>query len=122
MDFSTFDIRLHAESGNMEPLARHIEAGGHLCPGLRKILAAQLRGEMKYRRRSWAQQRLEDRIVLAVYGIRLMERERIGKCSEYRAAQIYLDRHPDMNPETLKTYLRNVRRRHRVKKAPQSSP
>ncbi len=40
MDFATLDSLSHAMTGNLEPLAKHIEAGGYICQRLGSFLPA----------------------------------------------------------------------------------
>lgn len=57
-DIEEVGALLHAESGDLEPLAKYIERGGAIGPETRRFLVAHLRGEIPKRRglkRTWAQ-------------------------------------------------------------------
>lgn len=108
IDLATIGIMLHAESGNLEPLAKHIEAGRPLTPEMRTLAAAVLRGERPKPRskRTWSQIQIEMRHVRCVRYIQ--ERD---ACSQHRAIEKYLECERGIQRATLRTYLRNAKAR-----------
>lgn len=109
MDFSTMDILAHAETGNIEPLARHLEDGGDIGVSMRKFLAAHLRGELDIRpgnKRTLSQIEMECAVCLDI-----IYKMQMHDCSEYRAIEMYLDENPKANRETVRGYLKKQRRR-----------
>ncbi|AKM09319.1 hypothetical protein [Croceicoccus naphthovorans] len=93
-----------AKLGETEHLARHIEAGGVIDDAIRIFLAAHLRGEIKRRpgnQRTASQIRREVNIAHEVYTVA----KHFG-VSRYRAAEAYLFLNPEINEETLKSYLK----------------
>ncbi|HDR28859.1 hypothetical protein [Rhodovulum sp.] len=109
VDFAIIDILWRAMDGEVEPMAKHIEAGGDLPPDFRAFLAAHLRNELPKRpgnKRTFSQVQMEAGIVSQIRYIM-----RIMGCSAYKAQKLYLQMHPSMNEETLKTYWKKSRRR-----------
>jgi hypothetical protein len=134
-------LLLHAEGGEIEPLAKHIEEGGALGPDTRKWLADHLRGRHPKKpgiKRLWSQVEREMKVASHIrhiqdqwwiydainkYGLeyckeQLADEDKYLKLrneyrepiKENRALSIYLDAHPDMNRETIRAYLRNVKK------------
>lgn len=105
------ELTAHARSGKMDPLAKHIEGGGNLDGQTRDFLAAFLRGDVKFKRgnrRTFAQYNRELKVVDAVQSLQIHEAMvRGARGSRARAIAQYLDRHPNMNAETLKGYLKH---------------
>jgi hypothetical protein len=98
---------LAAEEGNSEPLAELIEREGCLAtPEAREYVAARLRGEKKKRgnKRTLGQIKMELNLLQE---IRMIEKD-LG-CTEYKAIKVYLASHPDMNEDSLKTYLKRAK-------------
>lgn len=101
----------HAQTGNLEPLARHIESGGPISAGMRAFLAAHLRDQLPKKRgnkRTFSQIEMEARILIELHMIQIFERVTANK-----ALDIFLDRQPDLNRETVKGYLRKSKARRR---------
>jgi hypothetical protein len=99
----------HAMTGNFEPLARHIESGGRISPGMRKFLAEHLRGEFPRQpgnKRTYAQMEMESRILTQISLIQILE-----GVTENKALSILLDRKPDLNRDTVKGYIRKNKMR-----------
>jgi hypothetical protein len=96
-----------AEDGNPEPLATFVEEHGTLATlEGRRFVAARLRGEPLKRGAKRTVHSMADQIALLAV-IRDIQRE--SDCSEYRATQIYLDRHPDKNPETVASDIKRAK-------------
>ena len=71
LTIADIDMAGHGESGNSEPLARHIEAGGNLGPQSRRTLVRILRGELRFSRgarRTYAQALADMRVTEEVRG------------------------------------------------------
>ena len=118
-DSDTFDLATHhvlraLKQGDVEPLARHLEEGGYLCQTLRDFLAASVRREIEYARgnkRTLAQMQKEDKHLLEIALIRADAAADGQLISEHAAMKKYLERHPEMNEETLKGYVRKSKSR-----------
>lgn len=110
VDLALLDLTAHAMSGNLEPLAQHIESGGNLDRPTREFLAAYLRGEIKFKRgnrRTYFQEAKEQRAVSYVRSLRFHYAVLHGsRGSLARAVRTFLDKHPEMSEETLKTYMK----------------
>jgi hypothetical protein len=134
-------ILLHAEGGEIEPLARYIENGGTLGPSVRRWLADHLRGKHPKKRgnkRLWSQIERELRVTARIRGIQhndgkcALEFRRLvaqgvdlreidpeylwnlrGPISENKAIDLFLETNPDMSRETVRTYLRKEKERQR---------
>lgn len=118
VDFSTLDLLSHAMSGNVAPLAKHIEAGGHICPATRQFLASYLRGEVKHprgNRRTYAKIVQDAQIAGQIMFLRRVlgrsRGERLLLASEEKAKNAFIDLNPEMNSDTLKTILRRAKGR-----------
>lgn len=101
---------LQAYSGNFEPLARYLEAGGELKGGMREFLIALLRDQIRFKRgnrRTFAQRQLDRQI-----GEEISLFEDALGLGRSEAIRRYLDQHPTMNSETLKSILRRHARDH----------
>ncbi len=99
---------LAAEEGDQEPLAQLIEQRGCLAtPEAREFVAARLRGEKKTRgsKRTLVQISSDLGILDDVLAIRAEH-----GCTEYRAKLVYLNDHPDLNEDTLKTILSRAKK------------
>ena len=97
-----------AEDGDQFPLAEFIERNGVLATKeARAFVAARLRGDRKPSgvKRTIRQQVAELEILVSVRKIQQEE-----DCLEYRALGIYLDRHPDMIFDTLKTNISRAKK------------
>ena len=127
LDIEEVEILLHAESGEIEPLAKYLESGGALGPDLRKWLADHLRGKHPKKRgkkRLWSQVEREMRAAELVREIQHHRGKFIinlrncfqagmdidelfsatrGAISETAAIKLYLEMDPNMNRETLRT-------------------
>jgi hypothetical protein len=140
-DLAEIEVLMHVESGEIEPLAKHIEKGGGLGPDLRRWLADHLRGKNHPKKqgvkRLWSQIQLEMRVADHVRYIQneqwlydAVEKFGVEYCkeqfadndkyarfvaenrkpiTEYRAVKLYLEAHPKMNLDTLRTYLRKAK-------------
>jgi hypothetical protein len=111
LDIGLVEITALAMDGHFEPLAKHIESGGHLDPQTRKVLVAYLRNEIKFKagnRRTYQQEKKERAAAREVYGLQCHFAFEHGKrgCRD-KAIKCYLDRHEDAKLETLKGYLKN---------------
>lgn len=100
-------ITLRADSGEFEPLAKHLESGAELTLCMREFLAAHLRGEVRFnrgRRATFAQEQLDRQVSddVKLYGELL-------NVTAGEARDRYLDAHPNMNPETLRSILKRHR-------------
>jgi hypothetical protein len=118
VDFATLGALSHAKTGNVGPLARHIEAGGYICPATRRFLASHLRSEVKNppgNRRIYAKICEDARTACHIMFLRRMLGKKRGQifvmASEEKAKLAFLDLNPDMNLDTLTSILRRSRRR-----------
>lgn len=98
-----------AEDGNPIPLAEMIRSVGHLATlEARTFVADRLEGKKKRRglKRTIAQQAKE----VGILGLVRSIQDELG-CSEHRAMNVFLDRHPDAcrDLDTLKTYVRRAK-------------
>jgi hypothetical protein len=140
LDLAEVNVMAHAESGELEPLIKHIESGGALGPDLRKWLAEHLRGKHPKKngnKRVWSQVEHEMKVLRHIrhiqreqwlydtvnnYGLEYcreqladmdkylaFREENCKPISENRAKRIYLEAHPDMNENTLKTWLQKAK-------------
>jgi hypothetical protein len=95
-----------AQEGNPVPLANLIRSVGRLeTREARDFVADRLEGKPKQKgsKRTITQQTKEFGILGMIWEI-----QRELECSEYRALQVFMDRHPDItdNIDALKTYVR----------------
>lgn len=101
------DPAAHAWSGNFEPLAKYIEAGGELNEQQREFLVALLRDKIRFKRgnRRTFVQKLRD--TDAALAIRLAQ---IGGLTRSQAVRSWLDCNPGVSEETLKKMLQRAAR------------
>jgi len=133
-DLAVMRAYLRAVDGDFSSLADMIEKGTPLDPQTRKFLAAYLRGNLPRSRgnsRTLAA-RLRDMEVLRqveyfaqqeIMGAKVAAENGL-KYRPMGGARAYLERHPDLAPDTLKSILARARRERaiRVNKRSQSSP
>lgn len=106
-DLALIKLTAPAYSGDIEPLAKHIETGGNLDGQTRKFLAAFLRGEIKYSRRKFSQRMKELQVVFEVRNLQKYYAGVNGsRGSRNRAIVHYLESHDEMKEDTLKDYLK----------------
>ncbi len=96
-----------AEMGDLRPLADYLESNRPIEPPMRKFLRALALGQVPVKSgtkklRSDGERRFT--IAYEVKEIALRNNSTI-----YKAQKIYCERHPSMNPETLKGYLREFK-------------
>lgn len=102
-------LRWAKHRGVTEPLAAYIEQGGEVGLETRRWLAAYLRGSApkgpRGNKRTPAQVKADATTLREI-----LEIQSSSGASFEAAKRIYLDRHLDMNPETLKSCLKRARR------------
>lgn len=113
MDFATLAVLAHAKSGDIRPLAKHIEDGGYICPETRLFLARYLRGKLRYRpgnRRTYSQVEREATLASTILYLRRQMGRETGEgfklASEYAAIEAYLKLDETANRATLRSLLR----------------
>jgi len=97
-----------AQDGNPEALAKLVKEKGELNTlEARSWVAARLRGEKLPRglKRTVAQQAKE----LGLLGM-MLDIQREQNCSEYKAREYLLRQFPEIESETLKTYIRRAKK------------
>lgn len=103
-------LERHARSGDLEPLAKHLEADGELTAELKVLLAEIVRRQLKFargNRRTFAQERREIRIRNEVRKLQTEEaRLRGTRGSFQRALNRYRDLDPKISEEQLRTYFK----------------
>ncbi len=95
----------HAWTGDFEPLAKHIEAGGELNEEMRGVLVAILRGSLRFakgHRRTFAQIQLDRDAALDISSYML------AGLSRPQAVRTWLDANPNLNAAILKEMLRRA--------------
>lgn len=90
-----------AKQGDLRQLAAHIKAGGDLDPLVREWLADYLIAPPKAPRRTYAQKKMEYDLVRKILWARIA-----NGGSDYAALKSFLEHNPDMELETMKTYLK----------------
>jgi hypothetical protein len=115
VDLTNIDLVLHAQSGDLRPLADHIENGGAIDGNIRQFLAQYLRGEVQWKpgnKRTWGQVKMESRVIRELQTIAfMMLLEGNEKVSEYAVKQAFLARNEDMNENTLSGYIKKFKER-----------
>lgn len=113
-DLTEERIRLFADTkdGNLETLARYLEAGGELHDDLRELVVLHLRGELRFSpggRRTYAQKVVERGAQQAVRAYQRYYAAVHGSWgSRTRAMKDYLELNLQATPETLKKYLKRA--------------
>ncbi len=121
--FDLHDDFLSAQSGEVEPFAAYIEAGHPITDGMRKWLAAHLRGELPKRpgnKRLYSQIRREADIIHYIHYLKDFGTERSAgplKSME-EAIRIYVeqqqDNGKDISEDTVRGYLKRYKARWRM--------
>lgn len=110
IDTALVDLLAHALTGHTEPLAKHLETGGHIDQPTREFLAATLRGEVRRKRgntRTHSQRQMELEAVLAVRALQFESAlDRGSRGSRSIAINRYLELNPSANENTLNDYLK----------------
>lgn len=100
----SYYLAMAAWGGDIEPFARYIEAGGELGSEARAFLADHLRGKAKPRRGNRRLQVNADTRSAATIEIRMTQF--LERCSEYEAISRYLEKHPSLPRETVRSWLK----------------
>lgn len=113
--YEAIEPLISARNGDFRKLAKHIEDGGEINYAIRKWLVKYLRGELSLPRKgSWDQHCTEIKWRHEINMERLNSLHSEEKMiTEYRAIKNVLDRHPKMNEETLKGYVKKRKKKKR---------
>lgn len=88
--------------GETEPMARYLQSGGELTPGIRAALVQHLRAPKKPRKRRWAQEQRELDVVWLFVALHYM-----GGLHRAEAIRRILEMEPNLTQSTVENYLRN---------------
>jgi hypothetical protein len=106
---------LEALRGDPRGLAEQIERGLNISAPVRSLIVDYLRGHIKKNKgnqRTVKQELMESihyfNVKYLQMGVDLSDKYNGKKMTRYRAIKIYLERNPDLNEDTLKTYLRRA--------------
>ena len=98
------DLVQWAEAGDLNPLIEHLESGGAISGDIRDFLVRILKGDIPKRRGIKRLKAQADRY--AEIGMDVWMIKKFQRVSTYRAMQIYIDKHPSINYETLRSIVR----------------